>query len=301
MADSRTAITDWVSWAIEKLTDAGVYCGHGCDNPSDEAVWAAFHVAGLMEYEYDSVIDHHFTEREAEEFCSLIEQRIATRKPLAYLIREAWFARHCFYIDERAIVPRSHIGDFIEDSFAPWIQSECVGRVLDLCTGSGCIAISLAIQFPDARIDAADIDLEALEVARINADRHGVSERVRFLSGDLFQSVGEVRYDLIVCNPPYVDRKDRSHLPDEYHHEPEVSLYAADRGLELVKRVLAESVSYLSPDGYLIMELGDSKGTLEAAFPSVPFMWLTSNSGQSVVLIISAAELQEISSVFEGQ
>ncbi len=272
---------------------ADVFCGHGCDNADDEAIWAALHVSGLMSCEYESVRLKTVPRAVARNFRDLIDRRIQTRKPLAYLINEAWFAQLPFYVDERAIVPRSHIGDLIEDGFAPWVTAKKVRRILDLCTGSGCIAVAMALRYPHAQVDASDIDSNALDVAKINIDRHQCDDSIRIVKSDLFENLAGERYDLIVCNPPYVNDDDLPHLPREYHHEPQIALTGGEDALGVVNRILAQCAEYLSPHGHLVMELGNSADVLEKAYPDVSFLWLTSLSGQSVVTLLSAEQIEQ--------
>ena len=295
-----TTVSQHVAWAEKLLYSADVFFGHGCENAADEAIWAALHIAGLMDQDYDSVRHKTISEKQSHEFCETIRTRVSTRKPLAYLLNEAWFAQLPFYVDERVIVPRSHIGDFIPDGFSPWVVPERVGAILDLCTGSGCIAVALALQFPDVRVDAADIDPHALDVAKINVERYQCSERVRLVESNLFDQLKGRRYDLIVTNPPYVSSSEMALLPDEYHHEPPIALCSVDNGLSLVKQILCECAQHLTPGGHLVMELGNSAEALENAFPNIAFMWLTSNSGESVVLIISAEQLNQYQTIITG-
>ena len=197
-------IDDCVSWADARLDQADVFFGHGCYNSRDEAIWATLHVAGLMDQEYDEIASTLISEQDYSKVRDLIERRIQTRQPLAYLIREAWFAGYGFYIDERAIVPRSHLGDLIQDGLEPWIDSTTLERALDLCCGSGCIAVALALTCPNLIVDASDLDASALEVARINIDRFQVENRVQVVQSDLFQNLPICKYDLIASNPPYI-------------------------------------------------------------------------------------------------
>ncbi|MDE0310330.1 MAG: 50S ribosomal protein L3 N(5)-glutamine methyltransferase [Acidiferrobacterales bacterium] len=293
-----TTISDHVEWALARLEQSDSFFGHGCDNARDEAIWVTLHVTGLIDHEYEDVCHKKVSREHSSAIQALIHARINLRKPLAYLIREAWFAGHAFYIDERVIVPRSHFGDLIQDGFAPWISPQSVRHVLDLCTGSGCIGIAMALKYPDVIVDAVDIDPDALDVARINVSRFGVDKRVRLVESDLFERLERNRYDLIVCNPPYVSSTDADDLPAEYHHEPRLALEAADEGLKIVKKILCQAIRHLSDNGHLLIELGGSAQTLESQFPDIPFLWLTSRSGESVVLLISAEQLKVYESRF---
>ncbi len=291
IAQSST-ISDCVSWATARLENSGAYFGHGCDNPRDEAIWATLHVAGLMERDFDEIQQSWISEHVVSAVRDLIEKRIATRKPLAYLINEAWFAGHNFYIDERAIVPRSHIGDLIRDGFEPWIDSNSLNRALDLCCGSGCIAVALSLTCPQLKVDASDIDSGALEVARININRYQVNEQVQTFQSDLFKSLPDRKYDLIASNPPYIPSGDLDGLPAEYRHEPQAAFAGGADGLDLVRQILAEAGRFLSDAGHLIIELGINADALERAYPEFPFLWLTSRSEESVVALLSKQELE---------
>jgi ribosomal protein L3 glutamine methyltransferase len=284
-------LEDYVSWAEQELAGADLYYGHGTDNPLDEAAWIVGASLGVPPDRLDAERDRRLTPAEAETLRALVEARIATRKPAAYLLNEAWFAGLEFYVDERVIVPRSIIGEFIAEQFQPWIDAGKVHGALDLCTGSGCIAIALAHYFPDARVDATDISREALEVARINVERHAMQARVTLIESDLFAALAGRKYDLIVTNPPYVDAADLAALPEEYRHEPQLALAAGDDGLSAITQILRDAPDHLHPDGVLIAEVGNSHLALAERYPDAPFTWLTSESGDESVFLITAGEL----------
>jgi ribosomal protein L3 glutamine methyltransferase len=291
-------LEDYVSWAEQELAGADLYYGHGTDNPLDEAAWIVGASLGVPPDRLDAERDRRLTPAEAETLRALVEARIATRKPAAYLLNEAWFAGLEFYVDERVIVPRSIIGEFIAEQFQPWIDAGKVHGALDLCTGSGCIAIALAHYFPDARVDATDISREALEVARINVERHAVQARVTLIESDLFAALAGRKYDLIVTNPPYVDAADLAALPEEYRHEPQLALAAGDDGLSAITQILRDAPDHLHPDGVLIAEVGNSHLALAERYPDAPFTWLTSESGDESVFLITAGELAECRGMF---
>jgi len=240
-------------------------------------------------------LDHHLADvprvAERERINALVEARIGTRKPLAYLVHEAWFAGLKFYVDERVIVPRSLTGELILERFAPWVEAGRVTRVLDLCTGSGCMAIACAHAFPQARVDAVDISADALAVARINIARHALTNKVRLLRSDLFAGVGKRRYDVIVSNPPYVDAQDLAGMPPEYGHEPALALAAGRHGLDIVARILRAASFHLSSNGVLVVEVGNSRPALERAYPRLPFLWVTTSGGDDSVFLLTAAQL----------
>ncbi len=288
--DPRT-VQDFIFWAERRFDKARLYFGHGTDNARDEAVWLVIATLGVPYEELDAQAERQLSETEQQAVRALVEARVSTRKPLAYLLHEAWFAGLKFYVDERVIVPRSLIGDFILDRFQPWIEPTRVQRILDLCTGSGCIAIAAARAFPQAQVDGADISAAALAVAHINVEQYGLDARVQLVQSDLYQGLAGRRYDLILTNPPYVDAADMAVLPDEYRHEPSLALASGEQGLDAILHILAHAPEHLNPGGALIAEVGNSHVALAKRFPQVAFVWLTSASGDESVFLLSAAEL----------
>jgi ribosomal protein L3 glutamine methyltransferase len=284
-------VRDLIRWAEERLGTAGVFFGHGTERALDEAAWLVGSGLGIAPGE----LDRHLRDRpnlaERAKIRALVEARVRTRKPAAYLLKEAWFAGLKFYVDERVLIPRSLTGEFILERFRPWVTPRRVRRALDLCTGSGCIAIALARAFPAARVDASDISLDALAVARINVERHGLTERVRLVHSNLFDALADERYDLIVSNPPYVGARELRRLPREYRHEPATALLAGEGGLAAVARILAQARAHLSAHGILVVEVGNSAALLRKRFPHVPFTWLTTASGDDSVFLLTAAQL----------
>ena len=251
------------------------------------------HVLRTAPSRLESRLNKPVTKSQAEKIEALTAERIRTRKPLAYLLREAWFAGLRFYIDERAIVPRSLTGEFIQERFQPWIEVKRVRRILDLCTGSGCMAIVCARAFPRAHVDAADISEDALAVARRNVEKHRLRKRLRVIRSDLFSALKGKRYDLIVTNPPYVGRAEMKTLPPEHRHEPGLALASGEQGLDAIIRILAQAPSHLAPGGILVAEVGNSAAILQANFPSVPFVWLTTALGDESVFLITTEELAQ--------
>jgi len=284
-------LDDMVAQVESKLANAGLFFGHGTDNALDEAVWLVLAAGGFDVGDSEPPWESTLREQQIQDIQKLLERRLTTRQPLAYLINRAWFAGHEFFIDQRAIVPRSHIGEWIPDRFEPWLPTDDVTSILDLCTGSGCIAVALALAFPEARVDATDLSGAALEVAAINAKRHEVTDRVRLLQGDLFSAVQDQRYDLIVCNPPYVSNELMRGLPEEYRFEPELAFTGGIKGLDFIERLLREVSNYLTPQGLLIVEAGSAQSAVEDAYPNLPFMWLMSQSEEAVVFALTAGEL----------
>ena len=270
---------------------AKLHYGHGTANARDEAAWLVSHVLRTAPSHLESRLNKPVTQSQAEKIEALAAERIRARKPLAYLLREAWFAGLRFYIDERVIVPRSLTGEFILERFQPWIEVKRVRRILDLCTGSGCMAIACAKAFPRARVDAADISDDALAVARRNVEKHRLRERLRLIRSDLFAALGGKRYDLIVANPPYVGRAEMKTLPPEYRHEPDLALASGGQGLDAIICILAQAPQHLAPGGTLVAEVGNSAAALQDKFPSVPFVWLTTTHGDESVFLMTAEEL----------
>jgi len=289
MNPSRRTVRDHILWATRRLTQAGLHFGHGTDNALDEAAWLVGGALGWDPAEVEAHADDPLEPARAKAVSELVEQRISTRKPTAYLLREAWFAGFKFYVDERVLVPRSLLAEFILERFQPWIDPQRVHRVLDLCTGSGCIAVALARVFPEAEIDASDVSLEALEVARINVERHELVGRVRLVHSDLFAALTDEHYDLIVTNPPYVAETEM--LPAEYLHEPKQALVSGDQGLDALRRILSGAQAHLNPGGILVAETGNSAVALQKTFPTVPFMWLTTATGDESVFLLTAEQL----------
>ena len=296
-APPRT-VRDFVLWAERRFEQARLYFGHGTDNARDEAAWL---IASVLQIPFDALdasAARVLTRAEADRVRALAEARIATRQPLAYLLHEAWFAGHRFYVDERVLVPRSLIGDFLPQRFRPWVDPARVARILDLCTGSGCIAVAAALAFQDARVDAADISPEALAVAHINVDRFQLADRVELVQSDLFAGLTDRRYDLILTNPPYVDARDMATLPKEYRHEPALALASGATGLDAILRILAEAPAHLTTGGILIAEVGNSGATLRRRFPQVPFTWLPAASGDDSVFLLDRTKLVQCAENF---
>jgi ribosomal protein L3 glutamine methyltransferase len=283
---------DLVAEIERSLSDPDLYYGHGTDNPFDEAAWLVAHVVGVDLAAVDDLpwkapVD----DAQSNAARALARERVETGKPLAYLINEAWFSGLRFYIDDRAIIPRSHLGDLIVERFEPWVAADKVNNILDLCTGSGCIAIALALSFPDANIVATDLSESALQVARKNVGEYHLKSRVRLVAGDLFAGLGDQRFDLIVCNPPYVSDRLMMDLPREYRYEPETAFAGGREGLDLIDRILRESSAHLSAGGTLVVEAGSAGEALEARYAKVPFTWLASDSGERLVFLMSREEL----------
>ncbi|MEO8400796.1 MAG: 50S ribosomal protein L3 N(5)-glutamine methyltransferase [Gammaproteobacteria bacterium] len=286
-------IRDFLRWATSSFNEAGLCYGHGTDSAWDEAVALTLHSLHLPHDINPNILDARLVLSERELLYKIIQRRIHERIPLAYLTNEAWFGGISYYVDERVLVPRSPIAELIENQFQPWIEPDHVHAILDLCTGSGCIAIACAKAFPGAEIDASDISHDALAVAKINVLRHNLEDQVGLHEANLFNGLPQKKYDLIVSNPPYVDQEDMLNLPKEYHHEPKLGLAAGTDGLDLVMQILQQAANYLTPLGVLIVEVGNSEHALAEKFPEIPFTWLEFQRGGGGVFLLTFEQLRE--------
>jgi len=278
--------------SAERLAKARLAYGHGTDNAFDEASALVFHALGLEHDAAPRAYRRSVSAAGRRRVRALIARRIRSRRPAAYLMRRMWFAGLEFYVDERVLVPRSPIAELIANGFAPWIDPRRVRQVLDIGTGSGCIAIAVARRFPRAEVDAVDISEPALLVARRNIRRHRVTRRVQALHGDLFGASDGRRYDIIVSNPPYVGTREYGSLPAEYRREPGLALRSGPKGLDAVSRILTEAESFLRPHGILIVEVGNTQQALEQKYPRVPFTWIEFQHGGGGVFALSRAQLE---------
>ena len=277
-----------------RLRRAGVFFGHGTDNAFDESAALVFHALGLSHDAGASVYAKRVGVGAQRRARDLITRRIEERVPAVYLTGETWFAGLAFTVDPRVLIPRSPIAELIERQFAPWIDPGRVRRVLDIGTGSGCIAIACAMAFPRARVDAVDISDDALEVARINSRRHRLRKRLRLLKSDHFSALGDETYDIIVTNPPYVGERELKGLPAEYRHEPKIALAAGRAGLDSVRVILQEAGRHLRPQGLLVVEVGNTETAVRRAFRQLPFMWLDFERGGGGVFLLTAEQLRKI-------
>ncbi len=292
LLDEFATVRDWLRYAVSRFNAAGLFFGHGCDNAYDEAAWLILHALHLPRDRLEPFLDARLARSERLAIFNVVQLRIARRLPAAYLTREAWLGAYRFYVDERVIVPRSYFAALIEDGFAPWIgDATAVADVLDLCTGSACLAILLAHAFPGARVDAADISAEALAVAQRNVADYGFAERVRLVASDLFAALDTRRYDLIVANPPYVTAAAMASLPAEYRHEPALALAAGADGLDVVRRILSGAQRHLKPDGLLAIEVGHNRHLVEAAFPRLDAVWLDTPDAEGKIFLVRHDQL----------
>jgi ribosomal protein L3 glutamine methyltransferase len=282
--------------AVTQFKRAGLAFGHGMHNARDEAAYLILHTLRLPLHELEPVLDRQLSPGELDAVRAIVRRRVRERAPAAYLTREAWLGEFRFYVDERAIVPRSFIAELLRRELAPCIAAARRPRsVLDLCTGSGCLAVLAARAFPSARIDAADLSAEALQVARRNVKDYALGKRIRLIQTDLFERLAARRYDLILSNPPYVNAAAMRALPREYRHEPRLALAGGRDGLTLVRRMLAQAGAHLNPQGLLIVEIGHNRAALEEAFPRLHFVWLETSAGEDFVFLLHKEDLIGIS------
>ena len=292
IAQQLRCIRDLLRYAVTRFNQAGLNFGHGSDNAYDEAAYLILHTLHLPLDRLEPFFDAVLLPAEILGVLSVIERRVSERLPAAYITQEAWLGECRFYVDERVIVPRSHIAELIDEGFTTWLpDSDKVKRALDLCTGSGCLAILLALGFPGATVDAADLSVGALQVARRNVDDYGLSKRVKLVQSDLFDGLVGTRYQLIVSNPPYVDEASMRSLPQEYQHEPVQALAGGKDGLDLVRRILEQARKQLSPGGILVVEVGNGRQAVEDAFPDLQPTWLETRAGGDQVFLVERDQL----------
>lgn len=291
-------VRECIRWVKTQFARVELHFGHGTDNALDEAAWLVGACLGIDPVDLDSSLDRVVREAERQKIFELVEQRIMTRKPLAYLLHEAWFAGRRFFVNEDVLIPRSHVAEFILEQFQPWIPVERVRRALDLGTGSGCIAIALAQAFPDARVDATDISSGALAIARRNIETYRLANRIHVWGSDFFTALRNIRYDVIVTNPPYVAAEEMKVLPHEYRYEPEIALEAGTDGLNALTAILAGAAEHLENGGILLAETGNSRPALEERFSEIPFTWLTTSTGDESVFLLTTEQLNQYRDYF---
>lgn len=285
-------LRDFIRWGASEMNRHDLYFGHGFSSALDEAVYACLFALKLPNNWPTSYFDANLVESERKAVYELLTLRVKSRLPLSYLTNQAWFCGIEFYIDERALVPRSPIAELIQNQFEPWVDPESVHSILDLCTGSACIAIACQYAFPEAQVSASDLSKDALEVARINVKKHGLEKDLELYESDCFESIPAQKFDLIVSNPPYVDAGDLASMPDEYGQEPAMGLGSGDDGLDLTFQILTQAVDYLSDHGVLIVEVGNSAMALVDLLPDVPFSWVEFENGGDGVFYISYTDLK---------
>jgi len=287
-----STVRDLLRFAVTRFNQAELSFGHVSANAYDEAAYLVLHTLHLPLDLLEPFLDAKLTAAEVDAVLSVIERRATERVPAAYITQEAWMHGFHFYVDERVIVPRSFIGELLQDGLQPYVEDpEQVGAVLELCTGSGCLAILAAHAFPNADIDAVDLSKPALEVATRNVDEYKLDERIALFEGDLFTPLPERRYDVIITNPPYVNADSMASLPAEYRHEPEMALAGGSDGMDIVRRIISQARNWLTDDGVLVVEIGNERANVEAAFGGLDLVWLSTSAGDDNVFLIQAADL----------
>ncbi len=287
-----STLRDLMRFAVSRFTEARLFFGHGTDNAWDEAAYLLLHTLHLPIDRLEPFMEARLTSDERSAALAMVERRISERVPAAYLTNEAWLGEFRFYVDQRVIVPRSHIAELLGDQLSPWIEDPwAVARVLDLCTGSGCLAILAALAFPESTVDAADLSPDALAVAQRNVDDYDLGARLRLVHSDAFAGLKGKQYDVIISNPPYVNAESMATLPEEYRREPELALASGEDGLDFVRIILREAAKHLNPEGLLIVEIGHNRDELEQAFPETSFVWLDTSAGDEFVFMLRREDL----------
>lgn len=285
-------VRDWLRYAVTRFNRAGCFYGHGLSDAYDEAVYLILHTLALPLDRLEPFLDACIPGDEREDILEVIEKRAVDRLPAAYITGEAWLGEFRFKVDKRVIIPRSYFAELLHDGFSPWVQDpDAVTAAMDMCTGSGCLAILMAFAFPNAEIVAVDISQDALDVAAANIAAYGLEERIRLVKSDGFAQVPEQRFDFILSNPPYVTREAMEALPAEYLHEPGLALGSGEDGLDLVRKLLADAPRYLAPEGLLAIEVGHNREIVEAAFPALSPTWLSAPSGDDKIFVLEAGQL----------
>ncbi len=278
---------------FRELQQAPLHFGQGSEDPWQEALWMLSSATTIAYEDLDQHGDDVLDSQALQFVKRWLKLRVQQRQPLAYILKHAWFAGLKFYVDERVLIPRSHLGELLPAQLSPWVRPEQVKTALDLCTGSGCIAIALAHYLPYSQVTATDLSVQALAVAKINIEHHQLEQRIELMAGDLFVPLGQRRFDLIVSNPPYVDKLRMAGLPKEFHREPRIALAAGDDGLELLIPILQQARKHLHQQGVLMVETGAARAALEAKFPDLPFIWLTTACEDEVVFVLNAKDLPD--------
>ena len=292
ITNELVTVRDHLRYAVSRFTAARLFFGHGSDNAWDEAVYLTLHTLSLPLDRLEPFLDARLLADERTALLDIYRRRCDERLPAAYLTNEAWLGEHRFYIDDRVIVPRSFIAELLDEQLSPWIEDPwAIQTALDLCTGSGCLAILTALAFPEAQVDAVDLSNDAISVAERNVSEYDLNDRVSLIHSDAFSKLQGKRYDLIISNPPYVDADSVKRLPPEYLHEPEMALGSGEDGLDFTHLILREARQHLTDDGLLVVEIGHNRDVLEAAYPNLPFTWLETSAGDQYVFMLQAADL----------
>ena len=301
VAEQLHTVADYCRYGATLFNQAELFYGHGSDNAFNDAYILVMYALSLPNDVDDSIMTCRLVDSEKLNILALFSRRVEEQIPVAYITNIAYFAQLPFYVDERVLIPRSPIGELIENQFFPYIATnKAPKRILDLCTGSGCIAIACASYFAETEVDAVDLSVDALNVAQLNIENHGLCEQVIPIQSDIFSGVEGQSYDLIVSNPPYVDQHDIESLPQEYHHEPEMGLGCGEDGLDIVRVILAESAEHLNDGGLLFCEVGNSEVHVKALYKEVPFTWLNFERGGHGVFMLTKAQLVEYAAVFNS-
>ena len=291
-AHDLVTLRDWLRFAVTRFGEAKLAFGHGTDNAYDEAAYLLLHALSLPLDRLEPFLDARLTQAERAHLEQLLARRIDQRVPAAYLTHEAWLGEFRFYVDERVLIPRSYIAELLPDGLMPYVGApEKVATVLDLCTGSGCLAILFAHAYPMADVDAVDLSVDALTVAQHNVADYGLADRINLIRSDLFSNLSEKSYDLIVSNPPYVTALAMEELPPEHRHEPRLALAGGEDGLDAVRTIVSEAPRFLNPSGTLVVEVGHNRAAAELAFPRLPFVWLETAGSADSVFLLSREEL----------
>jgi len=291
--DELKTVRDIIRYAVSRFNDAQLAFGHGSDNAWDEAVYLVLSTLHLPLDMLDPFLDARLLDDEKKKCVSLIELRVKKRVPLAYLTGEAWLQGHRFLTDKRVIVPRSPISELLAEHLDPWVNDpENIENILDLCTGSGCLAILAALAFPNAQVDAVDLSDHALRLAQRNVDMYQLGERINVLQGDLYTPLEKQRYDIIVCNPPYVNSTTMAQLPSEYQHEPALALAGGDDGMDIIRNILDQAAAHLSDNGFIVLEIGNEYENFMNAFPALNPVFLETAEGDDSVLLLTREQLQ---------
>jgi ribosomal protein L3 glutamine methyltransferase len=290
-----TTPRDLLRYAVTRFNTAKLFFGHGSAEPLDEAAYLILHTLKLPLDKLDPFLDARLLPEEVLQVLAVIERRATERVPAAYITNEAWLGTYAFYVDERVIVPRSFIHELIPQQFSPWVEDPyAVENILELCTGSGCLAIMMADAFPNAVVDAVDISPDALTVAEQNIRNYQLEGRVNPIQSDLYQNVPFKKYDMIITNPPYVNSDSMSKLPQEYLREPQIALDGGSDGMDLVRKIIAGAAERLTPNGILMVEIGNERDYAEAAFGHLGLTWLTTSAGDDMVFLLTAEQLQQV-------
>lgn len=285
-------LRDWLRYAVSTFTEAGLTFGHGSENAYDEAAYLVLHTLHLPLDTLEPFLDANLTAQEKATLLEILQRRVEQKVPAAYLTHEAWLGEFKFYVDERVIVPRSFIAELLRERLFPWVaDADNTTAVLDLCTGSGCLAILAAHAFPNALVDAVDLSPDALQVAQRNVADYHLQERVNLIQSDLFSKLSGRKYDIIISNPPYVDAESVAALPAEYLHEPKLALGSGADGLDATREILRQAADHLTEHGILIVEIGHNRDALEAAYPELPFTWLEVSAGDEFVFLLHRNDL----------